>query len=177
MLELLRIASLAPSVGHAQPWRFVRIRSAGLRERLAGHVDAQSAKAAQAYGDSEQAARYRALKLHAIEQAPELLAVFCEDHPQAGHGLGIATMPEMLRYSTVMAIHNLWLAARAKGIGLGWVSILDPDHVAKMLDVPASWALIAVLCIGYPEKASAAPELEQRGWQAREPWTERIFER
>lgn len=177
MQALLHIASLAPSVGHAQPWRFVRIRSAALRADLAGHVDAQSADAAGAYDDATRAAHYRALKLHGIEQAPELLAVFCDDQPAAGHGLGIATMPEMLRYSTVMAIHTLWLAARVKGIGVGWVSILDPRHVTRLLDVPATWTLIAVLCIGYPEAPSVTPELEQRGWQAKEPWTDRIFER
>lgn len=177
MLDLLRIACLAPSVGHAQPWRFVRVRSAKLRARLAEHVDTQSALAAAAYADEERAARYRALKLHGIGQAPELLAVFSDDQPAAGHGLGIATMPEMLRYSTVMAIHGLWLAARARGIGLGWVSILDPRHVTRMLDVPASWSLIAVLCMGYPQEVSAVPELERRGWQRREPWTDRIFER
>lgn len=177
MQALLRIASLAPSVGHAQPWRFVRIRSAALRADLAGHVDAHSADASQTYDDPDRAAHYRTLKLHGIQQAPELVAVFCDDRPLAGHGLGIATMPEMLRYSTVMAIHNLWLAARARDIGVGWVSILDPRHVARMLDVPATWALIAVLCIGYPDQASITPELEQRGWQAREPWTDRIYER
>jgi len=177
MQALLRIASLAPSVGHAQPWRFVRIRSAALRADLAGHVDAHSADASQTYDDPDRAAHYRTLKLHGIQQAPELVAVFCDDQPLAGHGLGIATMPEMLRYSTVMAIHNLWLAARARDIGVGWVSILDPRHVARMLDVPATWALIAVLCIGYPDQASITPELEQRGWQAREPWTDRIYER
>ena len=176
MQALLRIASLAPSVGHAQPWRFVRIRSAAMRGMLAGHVDAQSADAAQYY-DNGRAQQYRTLKLHGIEQAPELVAVFCEDQPRAGHGLGIATMPEMLRYSTVMAIHNLWLAARARDIGVGWVSILDPHEVARMLDVPATWTLIAVLCVGYPEQPGVTPELETRGWQAREPWTDRIFER
>ena len=177
MRDLLRVACLAPSVGHSQPWRFVRIRSPALREWLAEHVDAQSAQAAAAYSNEERAARYRTLKLHGIGQAPELLAVFCDEQPAAGHGLGIATMPEMLRYSCVMAIHGLWLAARAKGIGLGWVSILDPQDVAKILDVPAEWALIAVLCMGYPQEVSAMAELERRGWQDREPWTERVFER
>ena len=86
-------------------------------------------------------------------------------------------MSETLRYSTVMAIYNLWLAARAKGIGVGWVSIVDPGVVTKMLDVPRNWTLIGMLCIGYPEQPSAVPELEQRGWQAREPWSDRLLER
>lgn len=94
--------------------------------------------------------------------------MWSDEAPVAGHGLGIATMPEMLRYSTVMAIHTLWLVARAEGIGLGWVSILDPVPVARLLEAPASWRLIAILCLGYPAEPSRVPELEQRGWQARE---------
>lgn len=177
MQHLLQSACRAPSVGNAQPWRFVRIRSAVLRDKLANHVDAQSARAAHLYAEGSLRERYRSLKLHGIGEAPELLAVLSDDRPRAGNGLGIATMPEMLRYSTVMAIHSLWLAARAKGIGLGWVSILDPDYVAGLLEVPDSWKLIALLCIGYPEELSDTPELERRGWQKREPLVDRVLER
>jgi 5,6-dimethylbenzimidazole synthase len=165
--RLLEMVALAPSVGNAQPWRFVRIVDPVLRERLAAHVDAASDAAARDY-DADRAAAYRALKLHGIREAPELLAVFSDEAPAAGHRLGIATMPEMLRYSTAMAIHTLWLAARAEGIGIGWVSILDPTTVHAMLDVPAEWALMALLCIGYPEAERDTPELARRGWQARE---------
>lgn len=177
MAWLFRMAARAPSVGNAQPWRFVRVRSAGLREALAAHVDACDARAAVGQAAAGRGDRYRALKLHGIREAPELVAVFSDAAPVAGHGLGIATMPEMLRYSTVMAIHTLWLAARTRGIGVGWVSILDPAVVATMLDVPAGWTPIALLCVGYPEDASDVPELERRGWQAREPVAARIFER
>ena len=121
MERLLALAQLAPSVGNAQPWRFMRIGSPSLREALAGHVDAASAQASERYDDGRRDA-YRALKLHGLREAPEVLAVFSDEQPKAGHGLGIATMPEMLRYSTVMAIHTMWLAARARGIGFGWVS-------------------------------------------------------
>jgi 5,6-dimethylbenzimidazole synthase len=177
MRALLDIAALSPSVGNAQPWRFVRVRSNALRASLADHVDAASADAAHAIADEALRTRYRALKLHGIREAPELLAVFCDETPQAGHGLGRATMPEMLRYSTVMAIHTLWLAARARDIGVGWVSILDSHVVTAMLDVPAPWTLIAVLCLGYPIDPSDIPELERRDWQAREPIADRILER
>jgi len=177
MRDLLETAALAPSVGNAQPWRFVRVRSAGLRGALADHVDACVADAARDQADPDRRNLYSSLKLHGLREAPELLAVFCDDHPQAGHGLGIATMPEMLRYSTVMAIHTLWLAARARGIGLGWVSILDPETVFAMLDVPGDWALIALLCVGYPAQPSLTPELEQRGWQKREPMAGRVIDR
>ena len=166
--RLIAAAALAPSVGNAQPCRFVRIRSRSLRVTLAAHVDAVSACAAEAYEPSRRAA-YCALKLHGLREAPEILAVFSDEIPIAGHRLGVATMPEMLRYSTVMAIHTLWLVARARGIGLGWVSILEADAVASLLAVPRDWTLIALLCLGYPEQPASEPELQQRGWQHREP--------
>lgn len=162
--ELVAIAALAPSVGNAQPWRFVD--ATARRRALADHVDAENARAAGRY-EGAQADAYRALKLHGLGEAPEILAVFSDESPAAGHGLGIATMPEMLRYSTVMAVHTLWLAARARGIGLGWVSILDPATVSRLLEAEPGWTLIALLCIGYPAVASDVPELEERGWQAR----------
>lgn len=177
MADLLELAALAPSVGNAQPWRFVRVRTPALREALAAHVDAQNALAARAYAGQARHNAYLSLKLHGLREAPEILAVLCEEQAQAGHRLGIATMPEMLRYSCVAAIQTLWLAARLRGIGLGWVSILDPQSVAAMLDVPQQWSLIALLCIGYPTEPSDTPELERRGWQSREPLADRLFER
>jgi 5,6-dimethylbenzimidazole synthase len=174
--ELLRLAACAPSVGNAQPWRFVRVRSPALRGTLAGHVDAEAARAGQRY-TSERAKLYDGLKLHGIREAPELLAVFSDEAPATGHGLGIATIPDALRYSTVMAIHTFWLAARARGIGLGWVSIIDPAKIGTLLDVPAHWHFIALLCLGYPTEPSAIPELQRRGWQDRIDWHTHVTER
>lgn len=174
---MLACAALAPSVGNAQPWRFVRLRTPDIREGLAAHVDEQSARAAEHYAGQARHDHYLSLKLHGLREAPEVIAVFCDEQPEAGHGLGIATMPEMLRYSCVLAIHNLWLAARLRGLGLGWVSIVDPSTVHALLDVPAHWSLIALLCIGYPADLSDIPELEKCGWQPREPWQDRVFER
>ncbi|KQN32955.1 5,6-dimethylbenzimidazole synthase [Sphingomonas sp. Leaf38] len=174
---LFDTAALAPSVGNAQPWRFVRVRSACLRTGLTDHVEAVNARAAAAQPDEDRRARYDSLKLHGLREAPEIVAVFSDESPIAGHTLGRATMHETLRYSTVMAIHTLWLAARLRGIGLGWVSIVDPTAVAAMLDVPQDWTLIAVLCLGYPEHPSIVPELERRDWQCREPIADRIIER
>lgn len=164
--RLLALADLAPSVGNAQPWR-ITILTADQHTALADHVDKSSDVAANGY-DADRAAAYRALKLHGLREAPEAVAIFCDEAPHAGHGLGIATMPEMLRYSCVMAIHTIWLAARAQEIGVGWVSILDPEVVGRMLDAKESWTLIAILCIGYPETSSDEPELQRLGWQARE---------
>lgn len=168
--HLLETAHRAPSVGNSQPWRFVRIRTPALRETLAAHVDAESARAGARYAEDTRRAAYHALKLHGLREAPEIIAVFNDDATPAGHGLGAATMPEMRAYSTVLAIHTLWLAARARGLALGWVSIVDPDHIKALLEVSPAWRLIALLCIGYPEVPSDTPELETRGWQARGNW-------
>jgi 5,6-dimethylbenzimidazole synthase len=177
MAAILDSAALAPSVGNSQPWRFVRVRSPRLRAALTRHVEAQNVQAAQRHAGGARYEHYRALKLHGLDEAPQIVAVFCDEAPDTGHGLGIATMPEMLRYSVVIAIHTLWLTATLRGIGVGWVSILDPGVVEALLDVPARWSLIALLCIGYPADTSDIPELERHGWQSREPVADRVFER
>jgi 5,6-dimethylbenzimidazole synthase len=163
---LLDRASLAPSVGNSQPWRFVRVVSPERRAAINAHVEAENLKAAALYRDEARSA-YDALKLHGLQQAPEHIAVFCDTAPPEGHGLGRQTMPETLAYSAVLAIHTLWLAARARGVGLGWVSIVDPAKIAAILAVPADWAFIGYLCLGYPLAAYDVPELESAGWQAR----------
>jgi 5,6-dimethylbenzimidazole synthase len=163
---LLDLACLAPSVGNSQPWRFVRVVSPECRAAIIAHVDDHNAQAAALYHDEERAA-YDALKLHGLIEAPEHLAVFCDIEPDEGHGLGRQTMPETLVYSTVLAIHTLWLSAYARGVGMGWVSILDPHVIAPVLDVPTTWRFIGYLCLGYPMEYHDIPELERRGWQAR----------
>lgn len=174
--DLLRLAALAPSVGNSQPWRFVRIRADRIRDALAAHVDAEVTRAGHRY-EGEEASLYHSLKLHGLREAPELVAVFSDEDPGEGQGLGRATMHEALAYSTVMAIHTIWLAARARGVGLGWVSILDPARVSELLDTPSAWRFVALLCIGYPEVESGTPELERRGWQARIDPQAVVFER
>jgi 5,6-dimethylbenzimidazole synthase len=95
------------------------------------------------------------------------LAVCADEATGQGHGLGRQTMPETIRYSVVAAIQTLWLAARAEGLGVGWVSILDPEAVRVTLDLPAGWAFVAYLCLGWPEEEHDDPELERRGWEQR----------
>lgn len=163
---LLAAACLAPSVGNAQPWRFRQVRSPERREAIARIFASESEAAAQAYPD-ERAAAYRRLKLDGLREAPVHLAVFCQEEAPEGHGLGRRTMPETLRYSVVCAVHTLWLAARMQGLGVGWVSILDPLAVNAALDAPDDWTLVAYLCIGWPKAAHDRPELERRGWQGR----------
>ena len=110
---------------------------------------------------------YAKLKLEGLERAPVQIAVFADEETGAGAGLGSNTMPETLRYSVVGAIQTLWLAARAAGLGVGWVSILEPGTVAAALDVPPAWRLVAYLCVGWPDEEHLDPELERHGWQGR----------
>jgi 5,6-dimethylbenzimidazole synthase len=166
--ELLEIACLAPSVGLSQPWRFVTVDEPARRATVRASFARCNAEAlADQSGDH--AALYARLKLAGLDQAPCHLAVFADSDPQQGHGLGRKTMPQTTAYSAVMAVHTLWLAARAEGLGLGWVSILDPEAVTAALDVPPGWVFIGYFCLGYPEACHDMPELERAGWEYRRP--------
>jgi 5,6-dimethylbenzimidazole synthase len=174
--SLIEIAALSPSVGNSQPWRFVHVASAAMREAVVASFARCNAEALQAY-EGERANLYARLKLEGLREAPVHLAVFCDEQTQDGHGLGRRTMPEMLRYSVVAAVQSFWLAARAKGLGVGWVSILDPEEVKHALDAPSAWTLIAYLCVGYPVEAHLDPELQRHGWQDRLPFDSIFKER
>jgi 5,6-dimethylbenzimidazole synthase len=164
--ELLDVAALAPSVGLSQPWRFVLVEDPARRATVRASFAACNA-AALARQDSSRAGLYARLKLAGLDEAPCHLAIFAEPDPAQGHGLGRATMPEMAAYSAVLAAHTLWLVARAEGLGMGWVSILEPGAVAAALDVPAGWTLIGYFCLGYPQEDHETPELERAGWERR----------
>jgi 5,6-dimethylbenzimidazole synthase len=168
MLEaLFALATLAPSVGNCQPTRFVRVDDKARREAVQANFAEANREALSAYA-GERAAAYARLKLAGLSEAPVHVAVFCDEETDRGHGLGARTMPETRRYSTVCALHTFWLAARAQGLGAGWVSILDPAALAETLDTPRSWTFIAYLCVGWPEEEHLEPELARSGWQARE---------
>ena len=164
--RLIGIACLAPSVGLSQPWRFVIVDDPVRRHAIADVFKDCNAEALASYA-SDRAACYAKLKLAAIEEAPAQLTVFADRGTQTGHGLGRQTMPEMIEYSVIAAVHTMWLAARAEGIGLGWISILDPTRMLEVVDVPADWRLIGHLCLGYPELEAENPELERAGWEFR----------
>lgn len=164
--ELLSLAVLAPSVGLSEPWRFVIVDDPGRRSAVIQNFEVANAAAATVY-DGERAAHYRRLKLAGLHEAPVHLAVFCETSTSRGAGLGRQSMPEMLAFSVVTAVHTFWLAARAHGVGVGWVSILDPEGVIETLDVPTDWRLIAYLCVGYPTTPDDTPELERCDWERR----------
>lgn len=174
--HLLDLACLAPSVGFSQPWRFVTVQDPDRRRRVAQNFERCNAEALSDYG-AERARIYASLKLAGLNDAPVHLAVFCDDGTDLGAGLGRRTMPETLRYSVVAAVQTFWLAARAWGIGVGWVSILEPEEIKQILDVPDDWSLIAYLCVGYPQESHLDPELERHGWEARQSGDQQVFKR
>ncbi|GIX32040.1 MAG: 5,6-dimethylbenzimidazole synthase [Porticoccaceae bacterium] len=174
--RLLAQADAAPSVGNSQPWRFVVVEDEGRRRAARAHFAAVNERALAGYR-GERARLYASLKLEGMDRAPVQLVAFCDPDTDQGHGLGRLTMPQTLEWSVVLAIAQLWLAARAHGVGLGWVSLLEPAVVAEILAVPQRWRFIGWLCLGYPEEESPEPELERLGWQRRTPLGERIFHR
>ncbi len=163
---LLGLADHAPSVGLSQPWRFVEICDTARRDRVIASFERCNADALAAY-DGSARTDYARLKLEGLHEAPVHLAVFADEVTEKGRGLGRRTMPEMLRYSVVTAVHTFWLAARASGLGVGWVSILEPDDVRLAADVPSDWQLVAYLCVGWPLEEAETPELERSGWESR----------
>jgi 5,6-dimethylbenzimidazole synthase len=163
---LLELASLAPSVGLSQPWRFVLVETPARRHAIRDNFAKANDAALNGYAGERQA-RYARLKLEGLSQAPVHLAVCADETTVQGHGLGRQTMPETIRYSVVAAIQTLWLAARAEGLGVGWISILDPEAASATLDLPEAWSFVAYLCLGWPEEEHDDPELERRGWEQR----------
>ncbi len=164
--SLLDLAQIAPSVGNSQPWRFIRVQSAEKREEIRANFRQCNAEALATQAD-ERKALYARLKLEGLEAAPVQFAVFCDHETEQGHGLGKRTMPETLDYSVVGMIAGFWLAARAAGLGLGWLSILDPAAVGGALGAPDSFKFIAYLCLGWPQEEHIDPELVRCGWQDR----------
>lgn len=174
--RLIGIACKGPSVGLSQPWRFVIVDDPARRQRVIENFERCNSDALGAY-TAELSTRYAALKLAGLREAPCHLAVFADRSTMVGHGLGRRTMPEMADYSVVTAIFSIWLAARAEGLGMGWVSILDPADVGRILDVPPDWRFIGYFCLGYPQQEEDSPELQRAGWEHRRTPAEFIIRR
>jgi len=168
--DCLSLAHLAPSVGYSQPWRFVRVQSPARLARVIASFERANAQALAATAEEDRAL-YARLKLASLKDAPVQLAVFCDEGARTGRGLGQRTMPETRAYSVVCAIHTLWLALRAHGLGMGWLSIIEPQEVMAACEAPPQWRFIAWLSIGWPadEALSDTPELERAGWERRQP--------
>jgi 5,6-dimethylbenzimidazole synthase len=160
--RLLAAAHLAPSVGLMQPWRFIRIQDRALRECIHGLVEQERLKTAQALGERED--EFMRLKVEGIRECGELLvAALAPDRDK--HVFGRRTMPEMDLASVACAIQNLWLAARAEGIGMGWVSLFEPEDLSVLLRMPAGARPVAVLCLGHVPEFYPRPMLEMTQWR------------
>lgn len=173
LARLLEAAHQAPSVGLMQPWRFIRITRPALREAIHGLVEAERVRTAEALG--ERADAFMQLKVEGIRDCAELLVVALMDQREP-HIFGRRTLPEMDLASLACAIQNLWLAARAEGLGLGWVSLFEPQALAELLHMPSGSKPLAVLCLGPVSEFYSEPMLVQQGWATPRPLAELLFE-
>jgi len=168
LTRLLEAAHNAPSVGLMQPWRFIVVRDLDVR-RAVHNIFLDANRQALAGYEGKRQENYAGMKLEGILDAPQNLCIVCDSESKQGHRLGRRTMPETALYSAVCAVQNLWLAARAEGIGVGWVSILDPSLLRHALKIPEHITPVAYLCLGYVEGFAPEPDLERAGWEKRTP--------
>lgn len=166
LARLLTAAHHAPSVGFMQPWNFILIRDAAKKAQIRELVHEARSEETR-HIEEERQALYRSLKLDGIVEAPVNLCVTCDRSRAATSPLGRWHNPEMDLYSTVCAVQNLWLAARAEGLGLGWVSILAKDKLRSLLGIPSHVVPVAYLCLGFVTEFATRPELESKGWRRR----------
>jgi 5,6-dimethylbenzimidazole synthase len=169
--RLLAAAHLAPSVGFMQPWRFTRIRNRKLREEIHALVEAERKATAAVLG--ERSDEFMQLKVEGIRECPELLVVALT-HERAHHVFGRRTMPEMDLASVACAIQNLWLVARAENVGMGWVSLFDPEALRELLRMPQGSRPVAILCLGYVPRFYERPMLEEANWARRADWKDLV---
>lgn len=178
LTRLLAAAHHAPSVGLMQPWRFIRITDKDLRKQIHNLVQLERINTAQAIGEYENTARmaeFMRLKVEGILQCSELLvAALCDSREK--HIFGRRTLPEMDIASVACAIQNLWLAARAEGLGMGWVSMFDPAALGQLLHIPLDAKPVAILCLGHVEAFYPSPMLVQEGWTTARPLSELVAE-
>jgi 5,6-dimethylbenzimidazole synthase len=171
--RLLEAAHAAPSVGYMQPWRFIRISDRKLREAIHQQVDQERIATAQALGEREQ--KFMRLKVEGILDCGELL-IACLMDKRDPHIFGRRTLPDMDLASVSCAIQNMWLAARAEGLGMGWVSLFDPVELAKLLLMPGGSEPVAILCLGHVEAFYPRPMLEMENWASKRPLPELLME-
>jgi 5,6-dimethylbenzimidazole synthase len=175
LARMLRAAHHAPSVGFMQPWNFLLIRSVEIRARIKAAFERANAAAAEQF-PAERSAFYRTLKLEGILESPLNLCVTCDRSRHGPTVLGRTAQPDMDLYSTVCAVENLWLAGRAEGVGVGWVSIIDPDDLRAILQLPDPVVPVAYLCLGRVADFPDTPELQRVGWLERIDWHPLVFE-
>ncbi|HSU32827.1 MAG TPA: 5,6-dimethylbenzimidazole synthase [Bryobacteraceae bacterium] len=168
--RILDAAHHAPSVGLMQPWDFLLIENPAVRSQICDHFR-EMKEHADIY-NGERQALYRSLKLEGILDAPLNVCITCDRQRTQGYGLGRQSDPMTDLYSTVCAVQNFWLAARAESVGVGWVSVIDHDRVKRILAIPSHIHLVAYLCVGYVSEFRSRPELEETGWESRTPLRE-----
>jgi nicotinate-nucleotide--dimethylbenzimidazole phosphoribosyltransferase len=172
--RILTAAHLAPSVGHSQPWRFIVVSDPATRDRAARMADEQRLRQAR-HLEPDAARRLLDLQLEGIREAPLGVVVACDRRTPAGGVLGRATFPDADLWSCACAIQNLWLAARAEGLGVGWVTLFDQQDLEALVGVPEGVVTLGWLCLGWPDERPPAPGLERAGWSSRQPVDEMIF--
>lgn len=170
--RLIKAAHQAPSVGMMQPWRFIRIRSAAVREAIVQLVDEERLATAEALG--ERGSEFMRLKVEGIRECGELLVAALMDRRE-DYVFGRRTLPEMDLASVACALQNMWLASRAEGLGMGWVSLFDPARLAALLSIPEGGKPVAVVCIGHVAQFYPMPMLEMEGWETRRKLEELVF--
>ena len=173
LARLLHAAHLAPSVGFMQPWRFIRITDPALRSALHQQVEQERITTAHALHERED--EFMRLKVEGIRECGELLVVALMDRRDE-HVFGRRTLPEMDLASVACAIQNIWLAARAEGIGMGWVSMFEPEQLGRLLDMPAGAKPVAILCLGHVEAFYPKPMLELEGWAERQNLDDLVYQ-
>ncbi|SEN72381.1 5,6-dimethylbenzimidazole synthase [Lihuaxuella thermophila] len=176
LIRILEAAHHAPSVGFMQPWNFIMVSSREIRQKIKDSFEEMNADQLRKLSKDERKELYSRLKLEGIMEAPVNMAVTCDRNRDAPFVLGRGPMPETDLFSTCLAIQNMWLAARAEGIGIGWVSILNRSRVEEILGLPSGVRLVAYLCIGYPVEFRKKPMLEELGWKSREQLKSLVFE-
>jgi 5,6-dimethylbenzimidazole synthase len=174
LMRLLDAAHHAPSVGFMQPWNFIVIRSKGVKSQVQDAFVRANTEAAAMFSSDRRPA-YSALKLEGIIEAPVNLCITCDRNRAGSVVLGRTHNADMDLYSTVCAVQNLWLAARAEGIGVGWVSIFHETDIRTILKLPDHVVPVAYLCLGYVDELHESPELEAKGWAKRLPLSDLIF--
>ena len=175
LARLLDAAHHAPSVGFMQPWNFIMIRDRGVQAAVRDAFLQERVRAAALY-DEPRRSQFLTLKLEGILDAPLNLCVTCDPTRGGPHVLGRSAIRETDVYSTCCAIQNFWLAARAEGIGVGWVSIVQPDELKRILGIPTLVLTVAYLCVGYVSHFSDTPDLERAGWRTRLSLADLVFE-
>lgn len=165
--RVLQAAHHAPSVGFSQPWDFVVVRDMAVRQQVKNAFEDAHAKAAEMF-EGEKRDKYKTFKLEGIMEAPVGICVTCDRLRNGPVVIGRTAIPEMDLYSTVCAVQNMWLAARAENLGMGWVSIIDNKTLQNILKIPEHVVPIAYMCLGYVDSFHDSPELEKAGWLPRE---------